>query len=155
MTGFEARPASVAVPILSVGDLEEAAAFYARLGFVVRARHPGYLILDRAGAELHLSGHEGHDPKTTDGMAYLRVHDIEAVYESLRTGLAADGLLVLNPPGTLTAEVRAELARREAAGVPCIRVHELHDTEYGMREFAVVDPAGNLLRVGERSPTAR
>lgn len=134
--------------MLSVGDLEAAEAFYARLGFVVRTRFPEYLILDRSGAEIHLSLWPEHDPKTTDGMVYLRVEAVDALYDQFREGLAADGLVIVNPPGPLTADVRAEIERRDAAGVPHHRLHELDDTPYGMREFAVVDPAGNLLRIG-------
>lgn len=142
-------PPTGAVPVLSVGDLDQAVAFYDRLGFKVASRHPDYLILERFGAELHLSHWPGHDPKATDGMAYLRVTEVQHLYESLRDSLAADGLLVLNPPGPLTPEVQAELDRRDAADRPHNRLHEIHDTPYGLREFSVIDPAGNLLRIGE------
>ena len=142
-----------AVPILSVRDLEEAEAFYARLGFAAQSRYDGYLILDRSGVELHLSHWEEHDPKTTDGMAYIRVADAQAVYEALRDGLAADGLLYLAPASGLTPELTDELERREEAGEQLIRLHEIEDKPYGVREFAVVDPSGNLLRLGQRLQT--
>lgn len=142
------RARTGAVPVLSVGDLEAAEAFYARLGFVVAAHFPDYLILDRAGTELHLRFWAEHDPMTTDGTAYLRVEEVDDLYTALRDSLAADHLLVVNPAGPLTPKVRAELDRRQAAGMPHHRLHEIGDTDYGTREFAVVDAAGNLLRIG-------
>jgi hypothetical protein len=30
-----------------------------------------------------------------------------------------------------------------------VRLHEIEDKPWGMREFTVVDPAGNAVRVGE------
>jgi hypothetical protein len=41
----------------------------------------------------------------------------------------------------------------DAAGTPYVRLHELVEQEYGQLEFAVIDPAGWLVRVG--SPVAR
>ena len=50
-------------------------------------------------------------------------------------------------------EVHAEYA---ALGLPAEGIPRLHgapeDADYGLREFAVVDPDGNLLRIG--SPVA-
>jgi uncharacterized glyoxalase superfamily protein PhnB len=56
-------------------------------------------------------------------MCYLRVADVEAVYRAF-TG-----------------------AGLPQAGMP--RMDVLADKPWGMREFAVVDPDGNLLRVGQ------
>src|SRR5579862_8242762 len=44
-------------------------------------------------------------------------------------------------------ELAAEFA---AAGTQPQRA--VHDTEYGMREFALIDPDGNLLLFGSRQP---
>jgi hypothetical protein len=30
------------------------------------------------------------------------------------------------------------------------RLHPIRDTPWGMREFSVVDPSGNLIRIGTR-----
>jgi catechol 2,3-dioxygenase-like lactoylglutathione lyase family enzyme len=65
-----------AVPILPVRDLERALAFYASLGFDVRAYDGGgYGFATRDGAEIHL-GWEAEPHRTS---AYLRVADADAV----------------------------------------------------------------------------
>jgi len=43
-----------AVPILPARDMDEAVAFYGRLGFRLVGRHPDYALLKRESAELHL-----------------------------------------------------------------------------------------------------
>ena len=54
---------------------------------------------------------------------YLRVADVQSIYEAVS---------VLGLPST---------------GIP--RVVALEDKPWGLREFAVVDPDGNLLRIGQ------
>jgi hypothetical protein len=51
------------------------------------------------------------------------------------------------------ADADALYAEWEAVGVPAdpstgSRLMPLCDTDYGMREFALVDKSGNLIRVG-------
>jgi catechol 2,3-dioxygenase-like lactoylglutathione lyase family enzyme len=139
-----------AVPILTVVDLDEAARFYARLGFEVRSRYDGYLILQRGQAtELHLARFPGHDPHRTTGGIYLRVTDPQAVYDALHEELAREDVLYLAPASGLTPELTAGLRARIAAGESVIRLHEIEDKPWGMREFAVIDPAGNSVRVGQ------
>jgi hypothetical protein len=69
------------------------------------------------------------DPLTTDASCYVRVRDADALY-----------------------------ADWHAIGVPFdpetgSRLVPPTDTDYGLRELALVDPNGNLLRIG--SPGAR
>jgi catechol 2,3-dioxygenase-like lactoylglutathione lyase family enzyme len=120
--------AESAVPILPGRNLGETLAFYERLGFENRGAGPweewNYLIIGRGGIELHFYGAPEVDPLTTDGMCYLRVPDADALH-----------------------------AEWEAVGIPRIpatgsRLEPPVLTDYGMREFALVDPSGNLLRVG-------
>ncbi|HCF99794.1 MAG TPA: glyoxalase [Chloroflexi bacterium] len=54
-------------------------------------------------------------------------------------------------PGTFAAYVVTDdpdalFARAKAAGAPVVR--ELHETDYGSRDFAVRDPEGNLWSFG-------
>jgi catechol 2,3-dioxygenase-like lactoylglutathione lyase family enzyme len=116
-----------AVPVLPSRHLRETLAFYERLGFESRGQPPerwNYLILGRGGVELHFWLHEDVDPLTTDAGCYVRVADADALHaEWERLGVPTD-------PAT---------GSRLVAPV---------ETDYGMREFALVDPSGNLLRIG-------
>jgi catechol 2,3-dioxygenase-like lactoylglutathione lyase family enzyme len=121
-----AEPTS-AVPILPSRDLGETLAFYERLGFERRGADYSvwnYLIIGRGGAELHFYGQPDVDPLTTSSGCYLRVDDADALH-----------------------------AEWDAVGVPTdpsngSRLMPPVTTDYGMREFALVDPSGNLVRVG-------
>jgi catechol 2,3-dioxygenase-like lactoylglutathione lyase family enzyme len=120
--------AESAVPILPGRDLGETLAFYERLGFESRGSGSweewNYLIIGRGGIELHFYGAPDVDPLTTDAMCYLRVPDADALHAEWESvGIPRDPATGsrLEPPGL---------------------------TDYGMREFALVDPSGNLVRVG-------
>jgi catechol 2,3-dioxygenase-like lactoylglutathione lyase family enzyme len=124
-----ALPLGVAIPTLPSRDLGATAAFYGGLGFAVESRFGDeYLVLVRDGLELHFFGCPGVDPATTIAGCYLRVRDADAFHEAF----AAAGV----PRGTRGAP--------RLQGPP-------QDTDYGLREFALVDPDGNLLRIGSPS----
>ena len=115
-----------AVPILLSRDLRETLAFFERLGFENRGAPPeewGYLIIGRGTAELHFTEDLSVDPLRTSSMCYLYVDDAERVYEDWADAVDPDPVTGsrIAPPVT---------------------------TDYGMREFAVVDRSGNLVRVG-------
>jgi hypothetical protein len=141
------------IPVLTVLDLDEEATFYARLGFEVLDRYDGYLILARGDLEIHLSHWEDHDPAQTAGVVYLRVTNAQAIYDDLHTQLERDGCLYLAPASGLTPELTAQLRARVEAGTPTVRLHEIEDKPWGLREFAVIDPSGNAIRIGH--PIAR
>lgn len=115
-----------AVPVLPGRDLNETLAFYERLGFENRGAPPeewDYLILGRGSLELHFSSEPGVDPLTTASMCYLYVDDANALFDEWRelvVGNRATGSRIVPPVVT----------------------------DYGMIEFAVVDPSGNLIRIG-------
>ncbi|MEU6846540.1 VOC family protein [Streptomyces sp. NPDC046716] len=117
-------------PIMPSRALPLTLDFYAALGFAATTHLPddGYLIVVRDEAELHFFHAPRTDPLTTAHGAYLRLdggaHVADALFDEWRaTGLSTD------PYATP-------------------RLVEPDDTVYGMREFALVDPDGNLLRVG-------
>ena len=118
------------VPILPSRDLRESLAFYERLGFENRGAPPeewDYLIIGRGGIDLHFYADQDVDPLATSAGCYLYVDDAKALHdqwEGLVVADAATGSRVMPPA----------------------------DTDYGMREFAVVDRSGNLIRVGSPSP---
>ncbi|WP_349425368.1 VOC family protein [Microbacterium sp. LWS13-1.2] len=115
-----------AVPILLSRDLRETLAFFERLGFENRGAPPeewGYLIIGRGTADLHFTEDLSVDPLRTSSMCYLYVDDAQRVYEEWADAVDPD-------PAT---------GSRIVAPVT---------TDYGMREFAIVDRSGNLVRVG-------
>jgi len=116
-----------AVPILPSHDLNETLAFYRRLGFENRGAPPevwDYLIIGRGGIELHFYADPDVDPLTTSASCYVRTADAAALYGEW------DDVGVPTDPVTGS------------------RLQAPIDTDYGMREFALVDPSGNLVRVG-------
>ena len=116
-----------AVPILPSRDLRETLAFYERLGFENRGAEPeewDYLIVGRGGIVLHFFLQPDVDPLSTAAGCYVHVDDADALY----------------------AEWRAIGVEHDAATGS--RLMAPADTDYRMREFALVDRSGNLLRVG-------
>lgn len=113
------------IPLLPARSIERTVAFYRRLGFVGDA-HPhdaGYAILTRGEVELHFFAHPDLDPAACYAGCYIRVGDVEAVYAAMHA---------------------AELPLH---GIP--RLDPVGDKPWGMREFALVDENGNLLRIGQ------
>ena len=120
-----------AVPIMPSTDLDASLAFYERLGFtsVGAGSHVdwNYLILRRGGVHLHFYGDPTVDPLTTSSSCYVYTDDADALYDTWSAiGVEAD-------PKTGS------------------RLQPPVDTSWGMREFALVDPSGNLLRIGSPS----
>lgn len=110
-------------PVIPVRDLDAALQRYQRLGFHTQ-RYKGedrYAFANRGAVSLHLTEWREHDPKQSGAVIYLYVSDADAVHEEWSRA---------NLPGRLTTP---------------------EDTDYGLREFAYVDPDGTLHRVG--SPT--
>ena len=115
----------LAIPILPSRSLEDTLAFYRRLGFDGQIHgHGDYAIVTRAALELHFYTHRELRPAESSAMCYLRVSDVESVSRDFAA---------------------AQLPRK---GIP--RQDALEDKPWGMREFAVVDSDGNLLRIGQR-----
>jgi catechol 2,3-dioxygenase-like lactoylglutathione lyase family enzyme len=116
-----------AAPILPVRSVPVALAHYRRLGFEgtayaeTWADDPEYGFLTCGPVSLHLARVPNLDPKTSASVCYLYVDDADALY-ALWQAAAVGGRLTIP-----------------------------RDTAYRMREFAHVDPDGNLLRVGSPS----
>ncbi|OBF43118.1 glyoxalase-like protein [Mycobacterium sp. 852002-50816_SCH5313054-b] len=110
-------------PIVPVRDLDIALDRYRKLGFDARAYQgpERYGFVDRGDVSIHLTEWAEHDPLRTAASVYLYVSDADALH--------------------------AEWAALEnLAG----RLIDPHETPYGLREFAYVDPDGTLHRVGSR-----
>ncbi len=107
----------MAIPILPVRDLPEAAAFWRLAGLEVEEYDAGYAFVRADGDEIvHLAVHPSVDPATNLSACYVHVTDVAGWHDRL-----------------------AE------AGLP---VTPVRDEPWGMTEFSVRDPSGNLVRVG-------
>ena len=117
--------ADQAIPVLPSRSLPRTLAFYERLGFEGRLLAGGtYAILTRGSVELHFFPHPSLVPGDCYAGCYVRVADVDAMHASFaRTAL----------PET---------------GIP--RMDGVEDKPWGMREFALVDADGNLIKVGSR-----
>lgn len=119
------QPCDLAIPILPCRSVGATAAFYKRLGFEggAHAFNPDYAILRRGAVELHFFKSEGLQPAESSAGCYIRVLDVESIYRSFAS------------------------SQLPHDGIP--RIDRLEDKPWGLREFAVVDPDGNLLRIGQ------
>jgi hypothetical protein len=108
-------------PIVPVRNLDIALARYRRLGFEVRGYEgpERYGFVDRGSVSIHLTEWADHDPLRTAASLYLYVSDANALH--------AEWAALDNLDGRLIAP---------------------HDTPYGLREFAYVDPDGTAHRIG-------
>ncbi|MGB5257454.1 MAG: VOC family protein [Woeseiaceae bacterium] len=114
-----------AIPILPSRSLGDSVDFYKRLGFEggVHEFNSNYAILQRGAVELHFFTHKELVPDESSAGCYIRVLDVDSIYSSFLT---------------------QQLPRK---GIP--RMDLLEDKPWGLREFAIVDPDGNLLRIGQ------
>lgn len=108
-------------PIVPVRDLDVALDRYRRLGFDARGYQgpERYGFVDRGSVSIHLTEWAEHDPLRTAANVYLYISDADALYAEWRALEDLEGRLI--PP---------------------------HDTPYGLREFAYVDPDGTAHRIG-------
>jgi catechol 2,3-dioxygenase-like lactoylglutathione lyase family enzyme len=126
------------IPALPTRDAAAAAAFYRdRFGFELVHAENGFAILRRDDAELHLWG------TSDEGWR----DDLDAA-RPVRSG--AESFIA----GTASCRVRVEgvdelYAACNAAGIVHPNGH-LRETEWGTREFGVLDPDGNLVTFFER-----
>lgn len=67
------------VPRIAVGNVEQTQAFYERIGFVCTYLEEGFMIVERDGVQLHL--HPSTEPPARHGAFWIRVSNIEALYE--------------------------------------------------------------------------
>jgi catechol 2,3-dioxygenase-like lactoylglutathione lyase family enzyme len=119
------QPSDLAIPLLPSRSVEATRTFFRRLGFDGEVHpHGDYAILTRGTLELHFFTHRALRPAESSAMCYLRVADVEGMYRAFAVaGLPRQGIPRLDP---------------------------LEDKPWGMREFAIVDPDGSLIRIGQR-----
>ncbi len=120
------------IPILPCTSIDATIAFYEALGFAVtyRQERPNtFAAVVRDDIELQFFVLKALAPEANYSTCYVLVDDVDALYASF-----ADGL-------------RAALGKVPGRGYP--RIGPLRDMTYGVRQFVVVDPAGNHVRIGQ------
>ena len=118
-----------AEPILPAQDVRRTRAFYESLGFKAGYHDDRYEILRRDNLVVHLEAHQNLRSATNHTSCYWRVSDADALYrEFAALGLPEEGSPSLSEP--------------------C-------DEPWGMREFTLKDPAGNLVRIGHELARVR
>lgn len=118
-------PHDLAIPVLPCRSLDATGKFYRRLGFEGGAHEADsqYGIFRRGSLELHFFTHRELVPAESSAGCYLRVGDVASLYRD------------------------CALASLPKVGIP--RITDLKDKPWGLREFALIDPDGNLLRIGQ------
>lgn len=108
------------IPVLPSADFDQTARFYELLGFRGQRNYPDYLILQWDGQEIHFFLEEG-DHTYGHGHSHFSSYIRAEGLDELYTRLSEAGVAV-EPP-----EARP----------------------WGLKELAVIDPDGSLLRFGE------
>ena len=131
-----------AIPALPASDIGRSAAFYRdQLGFTVAFQDDGFTKLVRDAVELHLwlandeswRGRSGARPVVSGSESFIAgthscriaVEGVDALYQAIQP------LGILHPNG------------------------QIKDMPWGTRDFAVLDPDGNLVTFFERFRPAR
>jgi hypothetical protein len=114
-----------AEPILPSRSLDETRSFYEKLGFRAWFGPHGpwqYEIVSRGNLVVHFFPEPGLNPNENETSCYWRVMDSDQLYVEFAA---------LNLP---------------SEGIP--RITPLVDCPWGMREFVLIDPSGNQIRIG-------
>jgi catechol 2,3-dioxygenase-like lactoylglutathione lyase family enzyme len=135
-----AQPPERMIPLLPCRSIDDQLAFYEALGFSVTYRQKApnvYAAVQRGGIELHFFVMKGYDPAGSYSTCYVLVTEIDALYAAFRAGL------------------KRTLGRIPTRGIP--RIGVLKDMSYGVRQFLMTDPGGNIIRIGQpiEAPAAR
>lgn len=108
-------------PRFVVKDFDKAIEHYVKLGFQVKYRDGGFMILGRDAVEIQMN--QDADQVRGGSICYMRVSDIETIYKEVTSKIPID---------------------------PCSGHHySLNKQPYGVKEFALYDPFGNLLFFAE------
>lgn len=92
------------------------------LSFKELSDYGDYLIVGKDNVEIHFFEFRELDPKENYGQVYIRMKDIDTLYQSL-----LDRKIAIHPNGNLQSK------------------------PWGQREFALLDPDNNLLTFGQPS----
>ncbi len=123
----------ITIPLLPSHSIAQTIPFYQALGFQVtyqQQRPNVYAVVKLRGIELHFFVLKALQPANNYSTCYVLVEEIDALYESFKSG------------------IHTLLGKLPVRGVP--RVNPLKNIPaYGVRQFIIVDPSGNYIRVGQ------
>lgn len=118
------------MPSTSINDTVN---FYMAIGAVITYQQKApnnYVGLKIKDIELHFFGLKQLKPATNFSTCFLRVDEIDTFYNHCRAGL------------------KALYGKIPLKGIP--RINQIKDMPaYGARQFVLVDPSGNYIRVGQ------
>lgn len=107
-------------PILPVHDMDAVIAFYRSVGFAVTAYDAGYAWVRTCGWEFfHLALADGLVPGASRAAAFVHVSDVDAWHRAMRSN------------------------------APDVPIRDVIEQPWGMREYSITDPAGNVVRIGQ------
>ncbi len=129
----ETNDRSYAIPLLPCLSINETENFYKALGAVVTYKQKipnNYIAFRLNNLDIHFFTLKQLAPASNYSTCYLIVTQIDQFYETCRAGLR-----------TLYNKVPLK-------GTP--RINPLKDMPaYGVRQFIIVDPSGNYIRIGQ------
>jgi catechol 2,3-dioxygenase-like lactoylglutathione lyase family enzyme len=119
------QPYDLAIPILPCRSVSDTVEFYRRLGFdgKIWGEPHFYAAITRDGVEIHFFTDAALDPAKSSSGCYIRVRDVDSICKAFSA------------------------VQLPSKGIP--RIDNVANKPWGMREFAIVDPDGNLIRVGQ------
>jgi hypothetical protein len=122
-----------AIPLLPCTSINETENFYKALGAVITYKQKvpnNYIALTLKQLEIHFFAMKQLAPSSNFSSCYLVVQDIDPFYESCRAAL------------------KELFGKIPLKGFP--RINPLKDiSSYGVRQFIIVDPNGNYIRLGQ------
>ena len=108
-------------PRFVVKNFDEAIEHYSKMGFKVNYRGDGFMILGRDAVEIQMN--EDVDQVRGGSICYMTVSGIEKIYKDISSKIPTD---------------------------PCTGGrYSVNKQPYGVKEFALYDPFGNLLFFSE------
>ena len=120
------------IPILPCRSIDDVLAFYEAIGFEVTYRQTSpntFAIVRRGEIELQFFVLKAVDPANSYSTCYVITTDVDALYQAFRDG------------------IKKATGRVPLRGVP--RIGALKDMSYGVRQFVMTDPGGNMIRIGQ------
>ncbi|WP_310395591.1 hypothetical protein [Hymenobacter sp.] len=124
------------IPLLPCRSIKETLEFYQAIGSQITYKQKApnnYIGLKIAGVEIHFFGMKQIKPNANFSSCYLVMNDIDVYYNLCKEGL------------------KELFGKIPIKGIP--RINQLKDMPiFGVRQFIIVDPSGNYLRIGQPIP---